>query len=48
MKKFRLTLKHDYGKINFIIFARNEDQAKQIVCECEGCPQCAIIKVKEL
>ena len=47
MKKFRLTLKHDSGTFNLITFARSKRQAIYSVCQAEGCPERAIVKIKQ-
>lgn len=47
MKNFRVTVKHDEGKITFSVKASSEDAAKKMVMKAEGCPESAIISVKE-
>jgi hypothetical protein len=47
MNTYKLTLKHDNGKITFEVKADSEKAARGIVCRSEGCPDSAIIKVKE-
>jgi len=47
MEKFILTLKHDKGKIKISTFAENEKMAIEIICNSEGCPQSAIIKIEK-
>jgi len=46
MNIYKLTIKHDSGKINIITTAIDPDTAKFKVCEAEGCPPCAIVKCK--
>jgi len=48
MKKFKVTLKSDSGPVHITTYARDQYQAKQIVCECEGCPQYAVKSIKQL
>ena len=45
MNIYKITLKHDNGKINIITSASNEKQARKQVCDYEKCPESAIIKV---
>lgn len=47
MEKFILTLKHDKGKIKISTFAENEKIAIEKICNSEGCPQSAIIKIEQ-
>jgi hypothetical protein len=47
MEKFILTLKHDKGKIKISTFAENEKIAIEKICNSEGCPQSAIIKIEK-
>lgn len=47
MKNFRVTVKHDEGKITFSVKASSEDSAKKMVMKAENCPESAIISVKE-
>lgn len=48
IKKYKITLKHDNGKVNIITTASDEKQAREIVLKWEGAPACAIVKVKQL
>ena len=45
MNTYTLTVKHDYGKQRFTIYANDEQTAKELLCKAENCPMCAIIKV---
>jgi len=47
MKTYKLTLKHDNGKVNLIVKAETAEQAKQLVMKAENCPPSAIIKTAE-
>jgi len=47
MKTYKLTLKHDNGKVNLIVKAETAEQAKQLVMKAENCPPSAIIKIYE-
>jgi len=47
MKTYKLTLKHDNGKVNLIVKAETAEQAKQLVMKAENCPESAILKTKE-
>lgn len=46
--KWRLTVKHDNGKINFTTAAPDETSARESICAAEHCPDSAIVKVKRL
>lgn len=46
MKKYKITLKHDNGKINITTMAENEITAISKVMLTEQCPRSAIIKIK--
>jgi hypothetical protein len=48
MKRYKLTIKHDTGKVNIFTRANDEQQAIEKVCNSEGCPKTAIIKVTQL
>ncbi len=45
-KSFIVTLKHDKGKVRIKTIASDEADAKQKVCNAEGCPESAIVSVK--
>lgn len=47
MKNYRLTTQSDSGKFTFRIYADSLETAKLILMKSEGCPECAIIKIKE-
>jgi len=47
MNNYKLTVKHDNGKVTFKTSASDEQAARKIVCNAENCPDCAIIKVVE-
>lgn len=47
MKQYIVTIKHDAGTHKIRIIARNEDRAKEMVMASEGCPESAIIRVRE-
>lgn len=44
--KVAVTVKHDKGKCNIIVWATSIDEAKQRVINTEGCPLSAIIKAE--
>lgn len=46
MNTYIITLKHDSGKTKLITNADNEAQAVKLVCDAEGCPPHAIIKIE--
>lgn len=48
MKQYRATVKHDNGKINFLVNASSEQDARKMICAAELCPDSAIIKIKEI
>lgn len=45
MKNYKITLKHDKGKINLIVKALNEKEAINKILTAEKCPKSAIIKI---
>jgi nitrate reductase NapAB chaperone NapD len=45
MKNYKITLKHDKGKINLIVKASNEEEAINKILNAENCPKSAIIKI---
>ena len=45
MNTYKITVKHDTGKIVIRTIAQNEQAAKNMVMAAEGCPECAIVKV---
>jgi ribosomal protein L37AE/L43A len=46
--KYRVTVKHDNGKIRLTVPATSEEKAKKIVMDYENCPECAIVKVERI
>lgn len=48
LKTFQVTIRHDSGKIRIKTAATDKDHAKNIICQAEGCPETAILKVIEL
>lgn len=46
LSKYKLSLKHDNGRVNIITNALSYQNAIQMVCEAEGCPERAIINIK--
>jgi hypothetical protein len=48
MKNYKLILQSDKGKVIIKTSAKDEQTARMIVCEAEGCPQCAIVKCEEI
>jgi len=46
MRYYTLTVKHDNGKVKLKTAATSEQAARKIIQNNEGCPDCAIIKVK--
>jgi len=48
MKTYLLKLKHDTGTTSLFITARDKDAARKLATQSEGCPECAIISVREL
>jgi len=47
MKTYKLTLKHDHGKVRITVKAENEQKAKELVMKSENCPERAIVKIQE-
>ncbi len=43
--KYKLTVKHDNGKVKLIAVARSAYSAIQMICNAENCPESAIVKV---
>ena len=48
MKTYRLTLKHDTGKIRIKTTAENKETAINIIMQFENCPRSAIVKIEHL
>lgn len=48
VKMFQVTVKHDAGKVKIRTAATDKEAAIKIICNAEGCPECAIIKIVEL
>ena len=48
VKKYKVTLKSDKGKVNITTTASSEKQAIKQVCDIEHAPESAVISVKEL
>lgn len=48
MKKYKVTLQHDNGKVTITVNATSEDNAKNIIMDIEKCPSSAILEVKEV
>lgn len=48
VKKFLVRVKHDGGVIRITTTASSEDAAKQKIMSSEGCPERAILSVKEI
>lgn len=46
--KFEITVKHDTGKTKLTISATDLVSAVKIVCESEGCPECAIVSTNKV
>jgi len=46
-KLYTVKVKHDDGTTNIVTAASSEKSAKEIVMNAEGCPECAIISIKE-
>lgn len=46
MNLYKLTLKHDGGRLNIVTSAPNEEIAKYKIMDAENCPMGAITKVK--
>lgn len=44
MNLYRLTIKHDGGKVNIVTSAIDEETARFIITEAENCPPWAITK----
>lgn len=45
---YRITVKHDHGRIRIKTAASSADAAKKIVMDAEGCPERSITKIEEL
>jgi hypothetical protein len=48
MKRYRITLKHDTGRVSITTAAVNLEAAVRIVLNSEGAPASAIIKTEEV
>lgn len=48
VKMYQVTVKHDTGKVKIRTAATDKETAIKIICNAEGCPEGAIIKVVEL
>lgn len=48
VKKFLVRVKHDNGIVRITTTASSEDAAKQKIMSAEGCPERAILSVKEI
>lgn len=48
MHLFKVTVQHDTGKIRLRVVATDEAAARKMVCNTEGCPDRAIIKIQNL
>ena len=46
INQYTVFVKHDNGKATFIVIASTEQVAKEKVMAAEGCPECAITKVR--
>jgi hypothetical protein len=46
--RYKYTLKHDNGKIAFIICATDLANATSLICKVENCPERAILKIENL
>lgn len=47
MKQYKVKVKHDNGTANLLVIAESETHAKWRVIYTEGCPECAIVSIKE-
>jgi len=47
MKKYKITLSSDTGKLVIAVFSKEIITAIQIVCKAQNAPLCAIIKAEE-
>lgn len=47
MNPYILTVKHDEGIQKIRVNATDEAQAKTMVMKAEGCPECAIIRIRK-
>lgn len=48
MKEYRVTIKHDKGKVTLRAYAENETEARKCICKAEGCPDSAVLKVQNI
>ena len=48
VKMYQATIKHDNGKVKIRTAATDKETAIKIICNAEGCPERAIIKIVEL
>lgn len=42
--KYKVTVKHDNGKVKLITVARSAHSAIEMICNAENCPKSAIVK----
>lgn len=42
MKQFEFEIKHDNGTITLRTFARNLEEAQNVICKAEDCPRSAL------
>ena len=47
-RKFKITLKSDYGNVNFIAYNFNQESAIKSVLDSERAPGSALVRVREL
>lgn len=43
--KYRVTVKHDKGKVQIILAATSKKNAREVVCNAENCPAIAVLSV---
>lgn len=48
MKRFNVKVKHDNGTFVLRVTATNEEAARKMVMDIEGCPARSIVNVKEV
>jgi hypothetical protein len=48
IRKFKATVRHDHGVIILQVVSTSAKSAIQQICSVEGCPESAILKIKEV
>jgi len=48
MKKYRAKIQHDNGEMNLTVTTDTKQEAIDLICSVEGCPERAIINIEEV